>query len=127
MFMNMKNYKKGFTLIELLVVIAIIAILAAVVLTALSTARTKAKVAGFKREASSLRSKGLMSCDGGSSSTQMNLSSALKYVTYVSGSQYCTGDGTFSISVKSSDSTVGNCYNSNSTITDSGAVYPAGC
>jgi prepilin-type N-terminal cleavage/methylation domain-containing protein len=45
----MNNFKKGFTLIELLVVIAIIGILSAVVLTALTSSRTKGRVAGAQK------------------------------------------------------------------------------
>jgi prepilin-type N-terminal cleavage/methylation domain-containing protein len=49
------NKNKGFTLIELLVVIAIIGILSSVVLAALTSARTKGKVAAIQSTMSSLR------------------------------------------------------------------------
>lgn len=49
------NKNKGFTLIELLVVIAIIGILSSIVLSSLSSARTKAKIAAVQSALSSAR------------------------------------------------------------------------
>lgn len=64
-----KSLQKGFTLIELLVVIAIIAILAATVITSLSPAQKKAKVAAFQAEVRSAAAGFVIACDDGAVNT----------------------------------------------------------
>ncbi|XLQ20395.1 MAG: type II secretion system protein [Candidatus Moraniibacteriota bacterium] len=60
-----RGEKKGFTLIELLIVIAIIGVLASIIMVVVRNVRVRAKDASFRSTAGSIKSAGILCCEGG--------------------------------------------------------------
>ena len=139
----MKKTQKGFTLIELLIVIAIIGILASIVLVSLSSAREKAKIAGFKAQAHSLQAAAVLQCD--TAALQTTAPTAVGYIKEPASGSYITaitnanitagtttavcgptGTGNFSINVTATGIT-GACNTTNTVISPTGVAFPAGC
>ena len=124
------NRNKGFTLIELLVVIAIIGILSSVVLSSLTSARTKAKVAAFKSEMSGLVPKLIIDCDSAvftTASAEVPSITNHYTTTETDFAQSCgpSGSGTFTITMNPDNGAPDACKGT--ILNDTGVTYPVDC